>query len=483
MAIETYTVVGWSVILGVIAVAVYYNNQEFFKRLSSPPTKVAVFTNQETKPSKKSRQKALNAIKQNKVVQETSVKSNDADNKGVLAAVKVNGNVAIKVNGNVTAQTVNGSKTSIARDEDGSMSNKAFALELQRAQSGTNLQKKTEPVAKSAKRKRTQADLPARLAGPANQNAGNVPPVPTENSSTTGMDGDDDITPASSPRSDPVSTAATSREGDVTDMLEPTPSGPKMLSIVNVEAKKQKTKPKPAEFEVAENKKQRQRRLKKEQQKEAVLQSNATHDMKKQQQMRLARMSEGTSKQTKANSFTSPLPNAWNKVSQHQNGSAQSAAPPPLLDTFDPQLDAKNVSEGAVSTKPLSNITNQSQISTAGQAKDLIGEPKVNALAASKREAAPELTRNQSWADEMSEEDLRARGILDPAEPEPEPEWQDVVSKKGKKRSANGDGDAKSDVSTRRENSQIRSRAKDVPNGSTVRPQSTNRFKSFETSA
>ena len=476
MAIETYTIVGWSVILGVIAVTVYYNNQEFFKRLSSETTKTAVLVHQETKPSKKTKQKALNAIRQIKVAQETSAKTDATaiDNKGVSAA--------IKVNGNVTAQTVTGAKTSIARDEDGSMTNKAFALELQRAQSGTNLQKTKEPVAKPGKRKRTQADLPITSSASAAEKTISTAPVPTDTSSTTGIDGDDDMTPASSPRSDPVSTAATSREGDVTDMLEPTPSGPTTLSIVNVETKKQKPKTKSAEYEVAENKKQRQRRLKKEQQKEAVLQSNVAHDIKKQQQMRLARMSEGTSKQTKTNAFSTPVPNAWNKASEVKNTSAQSAAPPPLLDTFDPQADAENVPQGAVSTQPLSHITNQQQASTVGQAKDLIGFSKVNALAASKREAAaPGLTRNQSWADEMSEEDLRRRGILDPAEPEPE--WQDVISKKGKKRSANGDGDANSEASTRRDYSRVRPKPMDVPNGSAVRPQSTNRFKSFEISA
>ena len=424
-----YAALSYAGIFALVAVATYYYNPPLFSQLFArlfPEKRRVSVPYVEQKPIKKAKVKAISTIKQSASTDQAKTGASETNQ------TKTTGVVGIQANGHVTARTGDGRKVSIPRDEDGNMSNRAFAVELKRAQSGAKLESSPGPSNKPGKRKRESRETPAvasAVAGAALES----PSLSTDTSSMTGRDADDDLSSTSSARSQPVSTAATSRVGDVSDMLEPPAPKPMTLSIVGVERKQQRAKPQLTKFEVVETKKQRQRRLKREQEKEAVVQSNAAHELKKQQQMRVARMAEGSSAQTRTNAFQAPKENVWNKVAQMPPNTVQKDSAR-LLDTFDPSDETTNATNGAVSTASMSDITNQrNPPTTVNKAKSEFGKEKVNAAAASVREMPLERTSStMSWADDVTEEEMRRLGI--PTGPEPKDVWQSVVNKKNKQR-------------------------------------------------
>ena len=203
------------------------------------------------------------------------------------------------------------------------MTNKEFAEELARAQAGTNLEKKQQP---SKKERRAQKAA-------SNQKDANV-------STDTASNADDDMSPIATPPSGANSTAATSRAGGVEDMLEPAASKATTMRITNVEQEKPKAA---KEFQKVEKK---QKQKSKKQLEEAAMKAEANRQQQQMQQtqMRSARVAEGSSKQTKANTFASTTKeNAWKKPDEPKSPPQQAT----LLDTFDsaatPQGSAKRL--------------------------------------------------------------------------------------------------------------------------------------------
>lgn len=474
MSSQYQTALSWAFILAAaIGITYYYNPTLFARFLPQTAASSAAPLLEEKRPLKKVKQKAANSIRQ------AAVQDKHTQNNEEALVQKTRVVPAVQVNGNVTARTRGGQKVLLPRDEDQSMSNKDFAMQLARAQAGTQLESKPKPSIRPGKRKREYRDSSTVVPASAVESAADLT-LSTETSSTNGRDGDDDMSPSSSPRSGPVSTAATSRAGDISDMLEAPPPKPMTLSIVDVDKTMKSPRLKPAKFEVVETKKQRQRRLKREQQKEEVLQSLATHELKKQQQLRTARMAEGTSAQIRANTFQPPKENAWKKVVERPVNHGSVSQPVQLLDTF--ELPTKNpvspnepnsslITTNVNNLKPPPSSLNDALAQTGGTQSGRSGSSQ-------RDEVANDASSTLNWAEDVTEDELRRLGI--PSGPPAEDSWQNVVSKKNKKRGGKMDGDTSSEASSGFVRSGGRSTANRGSDITVKRAENLNRFQSFE---
>lgn len=154
-----------------------------------------------------------------------------------------------------------------------------------------------------------------------------------------------------------------------------------------------------------------------------IEESNKLHDAKKQDQLRTARIAAGTSNQSKANNFAATSQNVWQNKPENVIEAPAHQAQAPLLDTFTPSAPQSE----SVTTRTLADITGREvNANSANVARELLGDNKTSARAASKREGptAP------SWSDQVSEEEQMQR-IRDEAADDA---WESVTNKKGKKK-------------------------------------------------
>jgi hypothetical protein len=425
------TVLSWAALLAIAAgFTLHYNPQLLIRwRQAAPPIP-------DTKLStKKTKRTHLRADGEEKGTS-TPASSTEAP---ISKKRKI---VSAPINDTVDDTTTEGSKTSIPRDEDGEMNNRAFAQQLAKAQTGIKLGKNAGTKEKSRTVKQ-----------------GKTFESPSLSAETSSAYADDDMSPVGSPPSGPVSTAPTSRAGDVSDMLEAPAAKPTTLRLTDTQ-EKSKMKQAPKKIDEALTKKQRQRQRATEEKNRQVAEADRLQRQMKDKQMKGARMAEGTSKQTMSNSFISTQ-NAWKKPEQ--------SAPQPteLLDTFDPPENGQ-----AVTTQPLSNITNGANLIAAREQQ---GE-KVSALGASTRER-PEMTRGAGWADEVIDDEQQSqweKKLL-----QEDQQWQSVPSKKSKK--AKKDNDTSSEASSaqpRRSGSSAQPRQNGTANSSAngVKTDTVNRF-------
>ena len=382
------TILSWAALFAIAAGLTGYYNPELLRRWRP------------VAPTPEAKQLAKKKTKRNHITGEekgtsTPTSSNEAPTS------KKRKIVSAPVEDTVKVTTTKGGKTTIPRDEEGEMSNRDFAQQLAKAQAGTKLEKQTGP------KERSRTVKPGK--------AFESPDLSADTSSTGGRDGDDDMSPVGSPPSGPVSTAPTSRAGDVSDMLEQPAAKPTTLRLTDVKENKPKQQPKKVEESLT--KKQRQRQKQQEEQRRLNEEAEKQRRKLMEQQMKGARTAAGTSTQTKSNAFT-PTQNVWKKESPAPQ------QPPTLLDTFDP-AETPKANGKAVTTQPLSNIMNGASLNAA-KGDD---EDKVSALAASARER-PELSRGASWADQVNEEE-QSRWEKELVQEE---QWESVTSKKSKKK-------------------------------------------------
>jgi hypothetical protein len=284
----------------------------------------------------------------------------------------------------VQATTIKGQTTSHPRDNDGDMGDREFARQLAAAQKGTQLQSKSGPV----KERRTVKTGKAQ-----------------ESPSLSAGEADDDMSPVNSP---------TRPAGDVSDMLEPAPAKPTTLNITSIPESKPKQQSKQTKPEQL-TKKQRQRQAQKEENQRVQAAAAETEKKLREQQIRGARMAEGTSNQTKADKFQS---NAW-KQQTPALPQPTSNTPAPLLDTFEP------------TSAPSTSISNTNDENVRPVYKnDMPPPPKPNTNGTSNR---PILSHQSSWADEVNEEaqEQYAQQVIEDAQ------WQEVTTKKSKKANKN----------------------------------------------
>ncbi|KAI1616870.1 hypothetical protein EDD36DRAFT_147884 [Exophiala viscosa] len=423
------TAASWVALLAVTAALTRYYNPDLFNKLT-PVTRVSVRPEPATSDkgvAKKQKTKRTHAGRLDATGSGTSTPTSATEGQ----SNKKRKLVSAPIDKNVVIQTTTGKEVSLPRDEKQELSNKQFAQQLAKAQAGTKLESsKSQGPTKKDRRA-------ARKGTESQQNGVETSGISTETSSTTGRDADDDLSPAGSPASGPVSTAPTSRAGDVSDMLEAPAAKPTTLRLTDLTETIKKNVPKSVAkaFEPVMTKKQRQRQAKQAEQKALREDADRQHDAKKQAQLRAARMAEGTSNQTKANSFTSK-PNAWQQgkpASEELKKKESHTAVAPLLDTFDKE-DVTSVDvSGAVNSQPLSDVTNSvPATANVNEVKQQEGDNKTAALGASNREkvSRPTLGSQPSWADEVNDEEQDKWA----SELTGEERWESVTSKKGKKK-------------------------------------------------
>ncbi|KAG9783386.1 hypothetical protein KCU88_g2990, partial [Aureobasidium melanogenum] len=437
------TAASWVALLALTAALTRYYNPELFNKLTGQSHTKSDAKDVAQKPAaKRQKTKRLHTSRLDSTNSGTSTPTSATEGK----AIKRRKLVSSPVDDTVVAQTAQGDHVSLPRDEDGGMSNKEFAQQLAKAQTGTKLEgshsqgpNRKERRAAQSRQQGKQPDL--GVSGPSQ-----------DESSAAEHDADHDTAPAGSPATGSVSTGPAARAGDVTDMLEAPAAKPTTLRLTDVKESKTKNALKSVQkaFEPVLSKKQRQRQAKAAEQKAMREEADRVHEAKKQQQLRTARLAEGTSNQTKASSFAAKQ-NAW------QAGPTKSPAPvheqprtgpAPLLDTFDagatgaskPSVHEAVTSDpqpDATTSTPEAATTNAGQ--RAGDEHKAIGPPASNMDKASR----PALQAQPSWADEVNEEE-QDRWVSELAQEE---KWESVTSKKGKKKGRK-DNDTSSEASS-----------------------------------
>ncbi|OAP60907.1 hypothetical protein AYL99_05909 [Fonsecaea erecta] len=470
------TAASWVALLALTAALTRYYNPDLFNKLTGQAFTRAPQPLQELERSAAKRQKA-------KRTHASRLETSNSGTSTPTSATEGKANkrrklVSAPVGDKVVAQTAEGQRMALPRDEEDGLSNREFAQQLAKAQAGTNLEPATSQGANKGERRA------AAKSSQGKRNGLEASGLSTETSSTTGRDADDDLSPIGSPSTGPVSTAPTSRAGDVSDMLEAPAAKPKILRLTDVknESPKSAAGASKAPFQPALTKKQRQRQAKAAEQKALREASDRIHEQKKQAQLRTARMAEGSSAQTKADSFTAKQ-NAWQTGKPASEKLAQTNQVAPLLDTFDkPEIPPVAVN-GSVTAEPLSNVTNTvPETANVTEVKKDVGEGKTHALGASEREkpVRPALGSQPSWADEVNEEeqDKWANELAQ------EEKWESVTSKKGKKKSKKDINDTSSEASSSVARPLANNNHSGVngshTNGVNPRMENPNRFQSIE---
>ncbi|KAJ3553565.1 hypothetical protein NPX13_g10861 [Xylaria arbuscula] len=164
-----------------------------------------------------------------------------------------------------------------------------------------------------------------------------VPDKLSAPSSTTG-DADDDL----SPQVSPVVTAADSH--GVSDMLEPSASGPSVLRLTGTDSVKKPKERKAKAAEPVETKKQRQNRKKAEAAKLAREEDEKERQVLLEKQRRTARIAEGRPAKD-GSAFVAQ--NAWDAKP------ADAAAPVQLLDTFEQKAKPESKAPAPTSSAPV----------------------------------------------------------------------------------------------------------------------------------
>lgn len=282
------TIGGWAVILGVGG-TIWYRNREAKKT----PERRGSFTKQSPK-------------------QIDTDLTGDAKKKTEKAAKP---KPKPKAPANTSTET-NTSSVNYNRDEDEAAVKKAdreFARQLSNAHTGTKLssKKSEDKRQKSVKQSKAQEISDA---------AGGKTSVPSSHAG----DADDDL----SPQASPVVEAVNSQ--DVSDMLEPTPSGPSVLRLTDTDSVKKPKERKQKAPEVVETKKQRQNRKKAEAAKAAREQEEKERKVLMEQQRRTARIAEGRAAKD-GSAFLANTKNAWNEKSTNGDSTIQP------LDTYEKQ--------------------------------------------------------------------------------------------------------------------------------------------------
>jgi hypothetical protein len=228
-------------------------------------------------------------------------------------------------------------------EKESDISNAQFAQQMTQARQGSKLAapKGKENRVKTVKQGKAR-DTPI-LSSESSQAGGE-----------TGAEADDDYSPAASPALN---------SGDVSDMLEPTSSGPTSIRLTAPLKPQTQRAPKQAKEELVESKKARQNRKKVE---ERRIQREAEEKDRKaleERQRRSAREARGEPAKNGIPVARAPVNNPWDEKNAAAAATVQTGATVnghgPLLDTFDAESTGSSTGGLANSTAATSANTSQ----------------------------------------------------------------------------------------------------------------------------
>lgn len=197
-------------------------------------------------------------------------------------------------------------------------------------------------------------------------------------SSTTGADGDDDLSSTNSPAFG--ATDSFTNHGEVSDMLEAPAPGPSVLRLTESTQPQRVAKPRQDKaVQEQESKKQRQRKAKNEARKEELRQAEQERRVLLEKQLRTAREAEGRPAKNGVPVSKPPARNAWSASGDAGSGQSSLQAPSlaagsntPLLDTFDdtPKQVAEAETGQKAEAKELSHTADTSLYSFSSPRND-----------------------------------------------------------------------------------------------------------------
>jgi len=171
----------------------------------------------------------------------------------------------------------------------------------------------------------------------------------------TGAEADDDFSPAASPALN---------SGDVSDMLEPTPSGPTSIRLTAPTNPQKQRAPKQAKEEIVESKKARQNRKKVE---ERRIQREAEEKDRKaleERQRRTAREARNEPAKNGIPVARAPASNSWTAAPTTAGAAVNGASNGPLLDTFDAESTGSSTG-GLENSTAATSTTEDAQVAQA----------------------------------------------------------------------------------------------------------------------
>lgn len=290
------TVVGWAIILSLVAYAASPRLQQYLKP-----------RNQDAAPRGRAPQRPATQVKK--------------ENKAKRQRMESFANESKQNPSKASASVTSAPDAKPGRDiPDDDVDNRAFAQQMAR-----NKQSKFAPKANVEQKQKSIKQSKAKEIS-RDAEAGKV----SSPSSTTGADADDDQSPTTSP-----SLAAADATG-VSDMLEQAAPGPSVLRLIGAEEKQPLKPKKAASPQPTETKKQRQNRKKREQEKALREEDEKERKVKLEQQRRAAREAEGRAAKDGSAFMAAQKPSVWTENTA--NGSSVQKTAPAVhqpLDTFD----------------------------------------------------------------------------------------------------------------------------------------------------
>ena len=219
---------------------------------------------------------------------------------------------------------------------DDNIDNVEFARQLSGVKAGTSL---SAPV-KSSQSNRTKKIGQANNISTSQSDTLPVYKDPSAPSSTTGADGDDDLSSTNSPPLGPASTSV--GKGGVADMLESPTPGPSILRLTEPSQPPRSSQPKTTKLiQAEETKKQRQNRQKNEGKKLERQEAEKERRVLLEKQLRTAREAEGRPAKNGVPVSKPPTTNRWAPPSINSDSAPSTLEAPgnssgaSLLDTFE----------------------------------------------------------------------------------------------------------------------------------------------------
>ncbi|KAL0474280.1 hypothetical protein QR685DRAFT_593103 [Neurospora intermedia] len=285
MGISFSTLAGWVAIICVAGFYTYnYKEQQKKRELARKPSQRHKLEEkqQETRKEPKEKIKKQRTEPPSKIAEEPE-KAQKPKQKAAKAKATPAPKAAPKAASKAAPVSTTTKPASYSSDEDDGIDNREFARQFASIKQGTvlNTKKQDEKRQKSVKQSRAlerEVEAEPQQATPKGVSAP---------SSTTGVDADDDESSVASPE------VKAQDAGDVSDMLEPTTSGPSVLRLTDTDKVKQKKAKKEKPMEKVETKKQRQNRKKAEAEKAAREEAEKARQVLLEKQRREARIAEG----------------------------------------------------------------------------------------------------------------------------------------------------------------------------------------------
>ncbi|MCJ1338205.1 hypothetical protein MMC09_003490 [Bachmanniomyces sp. S44760] len=291
---------------------------------------------------------------------------------------------------------------------DDGVNDEEFAKQLSGLKTGTSL-KAPERLSTSKKSKENKKSNGIASASQESHGKDDVlhPHDISGNSSTTGADADDDLSPAISPAMG--ATQVKSAESAVSDMLEAPVAGPGVLRLTESAQPQRVSQPKQSKaFEPAETKKQRQRRQQNEIRKIEREEAENERRVLLEKQLRTAREAEGR---------------------PAKNGLGAGLSKVPITNAWSPQSNGHRVDKNSASK------VSQTSVQLLDTLEDAPNQPTEVNFTADGTNGVSTSNEDKPWSQDMPSEEEQMRML---SEMEGDGGWNTVGAKKIKKKKTEG---------------------------------------------